>query len=318
MLADRVKASSPCACLCRHVSSPHPRHMELLLHEDMPTWFQRLHGPTILVGYRPTQKPLRFYFHTLWSLHNETLNVWTHLIGAAVFIALLFAGSTRRDGYMIAYRGASAACFVASSSYHLFLPVSEEVYTRLQRLDYAAIFILIGASAIPYYSVQYKCHQSLELLAVLSTTVMMLVLAILVGTQPWFGRDTRQGKLLRVVAFSTFAVACTAFGGMAIFLAGFSPRPYITAEPGIAIGLGLVTVFYVAGPVVYAMGWPERRRPRAFDLIGASHQLMHVCVLAAALVNGFCMERTRALRSVVAPCVGDPGSLNMSPSHAGL
>ena len=38
-----------------------------------------------------------------------------------------------------------------------------------------------------------------------------------------------------------------------------------------------------------------------------THQLMHACVLAAALLNGYAMERLRELRLTVAPCGGGGG-----------
>ena len=73
----------------------------------------------------------------------------------------------------------------------------------------------------------------------------------------------------------------------------------------------IVTLLYVVAPVAYAAQWPERRRPGGglfFDLLGASHQIMHVCVLAAALLNGWCMERARALREEVRLCTEPAGA----------
>ncbi len=42
--------------------------------------------------------------------------------------------------------------------------------------------------------------------------------------------------------------------------------------------------------------------PGAYDSLGASHQWMHLAVLAAALANGRCMECARELRLVVRSC----------------
>ena len=151
------------------------------------------------------------------------------------------------------------------------------------------------------YSVEFRCFPTLEAAAVATTAVAMLLLAGLVGTQQWFGQDTPRGRLVRVVAFSGFALTCVIFGGLAV-LVGFSARPYFEADSTLAVVLWLVTSLYVFGPVVYARGWPERLRPGRYDLLGASHQWMHVAVLAAALANGWCMERIRELRLVVRTC----------------
>ena len=275
---------------------------DLLDHSELPAWFQALHGPSIRRGYRPVLRSKTFYLASLLTMHNETMNIWSHFAGCATFAVLLAVGDRTDDVYMIAYRIASAVCFLISACYHTFMPISEHAYLRLQRLDYAGIFILIGVSAIPYYSIQYACSPSLELAAVATTSTMMLLLAFLVSTASWFAKDTPRGKLLRAVAFTTFAVTCTVFGGLAVFT-GFSPRPYIQADGSLRTKLWAVTALYGGGVVVYAFGWPERLRPgQLTDLLGASHQIMHVCVFGAALVNGWCMERTRELQPLVAGC----------------
>lgn len=42
---------------------------------------------------------------------------------------------------------------------------------------------------------------------------------------------------------------------------------------------------YVAGSAIFALCVPERWFPKRFDLIGASHQIMHFCALAAAVAE---------------------------------
>jgi adiponectin receptor len=42
---------------------------------------------------------------------------------------------------------------------------------------------------------------------------------------------------------------------------------------------------YIMGAIMYVLRIPERWKPGAFDLCGASHQLFHVCVLAGCLIH---------------------------------
>lgn len=44
-------------------------------------------------------------------------------------------------------------------------------------------------------------------------------------------------------------------------------------------------VFYAAGVVVYAARVPERWLPGGFDLVGHSHQLFHLLVIAGAYTH---------------------------------
>eukprot|EP00310_Coccolithus_braarudii_P022636 CAMPEP_0183338642 /NCGR_PEP_ID=MMETSP0164_2-20130417/5862_1 /TAXON_ID=221442 /ORGANISM="Coccolithus pelagicus ssp braarudi, Strain PLY182g" /LENGTH=301 /DNA_ID=CAMNT_0025508521 /DNA_START=84 /DNA_END=990 /DNA_ORIENTATION=+ len=256
----------------------------LLQYTDMPAWFRQMNGPGMISGYRPAERPPTFYFGTLCTLHNEFVNVWSHLIGAFACIGLAFDDHVG-DGYVLAYRLASSGCFATSAVFHLFMPYSERACAILLRLDYAAIFILIGVSCIPFYTIEYNCHARLQNAAIWTTSVMMLALATAIATQKWFSQDTPRGRAIRVLAFSMFAMTCVVFGGLSIFV-GFSPRPYLEADATIGLSLNLSMAFYLAGPVVYALGWPERKWPGTFDMFGASHQLMHICVLVAAMQWG--------------------------------
>jgi adiponectin receptor len=296
-----ASSCSPDRPLTAHPTTQCAQAETLLLHKEMPAWFRSRVSTTIVLGYRPAERPLLYYIRSTAWLSNETINVWSHLSGALIFLVLL---ALCDDPFLATYNCAAALCFAISASFHVLMPYSDKVYDRMQRLDYAAIFVLIGISAVPWYTIELNCHAELQLAAVASTAVLMLLLACLVGTQSWFGKDTPRGKALRVLAFGSFGAACVGFGGASALL-GFKPEPYLRAEPLMMPGLLAVTGVYVAGPVLYALDWPEKRHPRVFDLFGASHQLMHVCVLVAALMHGWCMQRARELRPVVAPCEGE-------------
>jgi len=45
--------------------------------------------PYVLTGYRPPQQPWRFYLMSIFSQHNETVNVWTHLLPCFYVLWLL-------------------------------------------------------------------------------------------------------------------------------------------------------------------------------------------------------------------------------------
>ena len=272
-------------------------------HDTMPAWFQSHVSPAIVRGYRPAGQSPRFYVTSLTWLTNETINIWSHLTGAVAFAAQL-CGAARAvdDPYLITYRLAAFTCFAFSTAFHLLMPFSERVYVRLQRGDFAAIFVLIGGTAIPFYSLQYDCHRDLLAAALSCTAVLTVLLAGVVGSsQAWFSKDTPRSRGLRALAFTAFAATCAGFGGASVFI-GFSAAPYFEAEPALKPALYAAIVLYIAAPVLYAAGWPEKLRPGMFDFLGASHQWMHLCTVTAALINSWCMERMRELRPLVASC----------------
>jgi adiponectin receptor len=55
--------------------------------------------------------------------------------------------------------------------------------------------------------------------------------------------------------------------------------------------LVLQGVLYIVGAVIYALRIPERFAPGKFDIWGASHQIFHLFVLAAAVTHfwGLCV-----------------------------
>lgn len=58
-----------------------------IVHKDeAPDWLKD--NEYLLHGYRVNYNRKRDLFKSLFSIHNETMNIWTHLIGSICFIAL--------------------------------------------------------------------------------------------------------------------------------------------------------------------------------------------------------------------------------------
>ena len=58
---------------------------------DLPGWMQK--DVYITRGYRPEKNSFRGCYDSLWYLHNQTVNVWSHLL-TGIFILLLFLWSS--------------------------------------------------------------------------------------------------------------------------------------------------------------------------------------------------------------------------------
>jgi len=64
--------------------------LELLDLQSVPAWMQK--DVHITHGYRSQTNSFRRCCHSLWYLHNESVNIWSHLLTGFCFLALL-AGS---------------------------------------------------------------------------------------------------------------------------------------------------------------------------------------------------------------------------------
>lgn len=115
-------------------------------------------------GYRPQSNSYRKSTASLGYLHNEFVNIWTHLIGAIMAGAsglLLYVNIRPRyemasaEDVMVfsCYFLGAVGCLGMSATYHTIANHSEAVAKFGNRLDYIGIVILIWGSFIPsiYY-----------------------------------------------------------------------------------------------------------------------------------------------------------------------
>jgi len=64
---------------------------------------------------------------------------------------------------------------------------------------------------------------------------------------------------------------------------------------------------YIFGACLYVAHIPERWSPRTFDLLGASHQLFHVCVLLGAWLHWIAVHRAYTFWHAVETVGGERG-----------
>lgn len=92
-------------------------------------------------------------------IHNETMNIWTHLLSALYFIyhlVLILCGYKMysslkfKSSYALLAIGncSSVCCLVFSSIYHSFNVISPDIYKFLLKLDLFGICIMIFTLSI--------------------------------------------------------------------------------------------------------------------------------------------------------------------------
>lgn len=128
------------------------------LYHELPTWLQD--NPSIHSGYRAQSNSYLKSFQSLSYMHNESVNIYTHLFGCFLFfliatysfrhIASRYSESTNEDVYVFACFFAGAiACLGMSATYHTISNHSHSVAKFGNQLDYAGIVGLIWGSFIP-------------------------------------------------------------------------------------------------------------------------------------------------------------------------
>lgn len=248
----------------------------LLTYDELPKEWQE--NPYILRGYRFCHK-YTDCVASMTAIHNETCNIWTHLLGFIVMVLIAFfhwpttlswQDSTAMDKFtMVVFLIAAMKCLVCSTVWHTFNGISHiDSMKRFACVDYTGITVLIASSILTTEYAAFYCRP-------ISQATYMIVTALcgIGGALFTWHPSFEDGKTKRVAFFVSFAIA------------GFSS--FIHA----ALLHGWVQTFwfffpvlkslmcYAVGVVVYSLLIPERWCPGGiFDYFGMSHNLWHVSV----------------------------------------
>jgi adiponectin receptor len=141
------------------------------LWDEIDTWQQDNHY--IISGYRPASNSYLTSFRSIFHLHNETVNIYTHLSGSVLFLVLSltlyqvlgnrYPYATKEDVYALScfFLGA-IACLGMSATYHTISNHSHAVAVWGNQLDYAGIVALIWGSFVPVLYYTFRARQDLQ------------------------------------------------------------------------------------------------------------------------------------------------------------
>lgn len=143
----------------------------LLAITEIPAWYSS--NSFVRVGYRPVTYSVTRCLQSLAYLHNETVNIYTHLIPALVsvvtsfffhaFFSAKYPDASWEDELIFQiYLTTTVFCFGISSAYHTLLCHSEIYAAAWVRLDYVAIVFQILGSFISGLYLGFYCEPLLQ------------------------------------------------------------------------------------------------------------------------------------------------------------
>ena len=246
---------------------------DLKRQNELEMWVQRtIKGSTsefVFSGYRST-KSWWECTHSVFRVHNETVNIWTHLMGALVWILMMDATDAmlRYNRVDDVTKSVLKLCFlmciampVFSTTYHTYKCVNEKLYRVLLSLDIVGIHLLMFARTMTEAYVVFYCDRSAWLNLVMISSLPAFALGV-------YGAWTRtQWPFIPAVLLAHIPVIS--------FLLGSSE----VNAPRIARYLTLSLSGSVTGIVAFVLFMyriPECFYPGKFDIVGSSHQWWHV------------------------------------------
>ncbi|CAI2374003.1 unnamed protein product [Moneuplotes crassus] len=264
-------------------------------------------------GYRKNFNSLSCTLKTIFMWHNETVNIWSHLIGAIFFFWLILSAGfyieptveqmikhyigyhnddpeiIERDVFQLQqeipktpvylFLFSAVFCMICSVVYHLLLDYSERVSFYASKLDFAGISLLICGSTCPpiYYTLYCKENELMRTLylcfTILSCSGAFISMFSKTVSKP-------ENKKWRAAIFVSCGVspiyALTQFW---LFRDPLTMPPF---DPTFWL-IGGAT--YIFGAYVYSIKYPESKYPGKFDHCGHSHNLWHCFVIAGAFIQ---------------------------------
>jgi adiponectin receptor len=188
-----------------------------LLYSSMPVLTTRdkiascFHRDYIHDGYRADYSFSQTLL-SLFTLHNETMNIWSHLIG---FICVLIAAFSLTIEFQLdevpilerilmgVYLTSAAMCMLLSTIYHWFGCLSKDHYFALLSLDLTGIAGLIAGSYFPASYYAFYCTPNLQVVYLITST-LILVVGIVIAV---FGSsESKSAALIRNGGFGSLVI----------------------------------------------------------------------------------------------------------------
>lgn len=257
----------------------------LIKYEDLPDPWKV--NPHIVKGYRFSDGPWACV-RSIVGVHNELFNIWSHLLGLVLVLAVAFYFYPRNVNFQFAtgadifvaavFFFAACKCLVCSTIWHTMNSISHQtLLERFACVDYTGISFLVASSIITTEYAAFYCEPTSRWIYILTTAVLGVGGVIL----PWHPTFNKADMAwLRVMFYVTLA------------LTGFLPIGQLAASRGIGWAVYFYApitksiLVYFIGACLYATKTPERWFPGMFDYVGCSHNLvsdfLHVTLSTSA------------------------------------
>ncbi|CAH2221570.1 adiponectin receptor 1 [Pelobates cultripes] len=184
-------------------------------YDVLPDWLKD--NDYLLHGHRPPMPSFKACFRSIFRIHTETGNIWTHLLGFVLFLFLGVLTMLRPNMYFMAplqekvvfgmfFLGA-VLCLSFSWLFHTVYCHSEKVSRTFSKLDYSGIALLIMGSFVPWLYYSFYCSPQPRLIY-LSIVCVLGITAIVVAQWDRFAtpkhRPTRAGNFLHLFELAFF------------------------------------------------------------------------------------------------------------------
>ncbi|KAF7568251.1 hypothetical protein PtrM4_128640 [Pyrenophora tritici-repentis] len=271
----------------------------LLGWDELLPWQQD--NEFILTSHRRATNSYLRSLKSVFRVHNETVNIWSHVMGVAIFFCAAVLLYLRRNskGHLDGRYSMNAddmavgiyflsviTCFFFSFIYHIFLDHSECTRTWTCRFDYLGIVIPLWGTTVSSTHFGFYCEPGLQNAYAIIGTFAGLACAVTTLHPSFAGPASRRFRTGMYVFLGLSSFLPIIYGILLFGLDAMNKRMSLWCY----VALGLL---HGSGATLYASRVPERWWPGRCDVVGSSHQVMHVLVVLGAAVYAAGVLRAR-------------------------
>lgn len=257
--------------------------------DKLPDWMRD--NEYLHFGHRPQLPEFAECFRSIFRIHSETGNIWTHLIGFVAFVIATivfyvkpFCDNCHHDIqvndkliFLCFFIGA-IICLAFSTLFHTVSCHSKSIQNIFSRMDYAGIALLIVGSTIPWLYYGFYCQFYAKLTYIIAVSVCGISVMILMLLEKF---NQPEYRVFRAAIF----VALGLISALPIIHFLIENGISDSFEKGSLTNLLTMGALYITGAGLYAARIPERFLPGKCDIWFQSHQIFHLLVVAAAFVH---------------------------------
>ena len=244
----------------------------MVAREHVPSW---LHVPHITSGYAIPTKSAK---SLLFSIHNQTINAWSIMFSAIVSIALyiwLLTNHKLDNTQFIVFTSFLISCIIHtpfSVANHILRHQGKLAYSYWKSMDIMFIFI---ASIFLTFSLSFFIFPLMITMGLVALSIFIAIYAyrnMLNNKYYGLGAKTNKTKHIMCVLMAIVPYIIPIIYGAIV-------RPELRK-----LAYGIIATLFLCG-VIYGTAIPERFFPATFDIVGASHQILHIGVLLAHVME---------------------------------
>ncbi|XP_047461880.1 progestin and adipoQ receptor family member VII, a [Mugil cephalus] len=260
-----------------------PSMPDTVRDSEVPHYFRERY---VCSGYRKLDQNWRYYFLSLFQRHNETVNIWTHLLACLVFLAKLNKLSETVDFAGDAHSWPLLVLIVSSFIYSAFSATAHLLGGKSVLCNYCFFFLdYVGVAQYQYgsavvhfyYAVDESLYRQVKGLFMPTATLLSCLscLGCCFGKYANHRLPTWVRKVCQVVPSALAYIWDSSPVAMRLL-------SWSSTDSTIVSHFGQVA-FFISCAFFFTFPLPECCFPGRCDFLGHSHQIFHLLLSCCTL-----------------------------------